>query len=238
MKTLYHIIIIILLISTSTAAQSSKKVFLSADFNKMIELYGKKTVEIKLPEKQVLDSLKRTPFVWTDGYRIQLLASNDKVKAENLKLNLQNQVEDSVYIIKDEALYRVQFGDYTDRIVAETKVDSMRKYGWPRAWIVTCRVKSFLNDIEEENIEQPVKNEMGILSEYYAIQIAAYSTIESAESIQRELQSKYSDVNIIEISGLYKVVVGKLLHRNEAESLLDAIKGAGYHDAWVTLVSE
>ncbi|MCK5077884.1 MAG: SPOR domain-containing protein [Calditrichia bacterium] len=238
MKSLSKAIITLLMIISSIAGQSSKKVFMSADFNKMIKLYGKGNVKIKLPQKQILDSLKSRPYVWMDGYRIQLFASNDRHKVNDMKTNLSNQVEDSVYIIKDKALYRVQFGDYTDRIIAETKVDSMRKYGWPSAWIVTCRVKKFVDEKKKEVIKQPINNEMNILSEYYAIQVAAYSTIESAKFVKRKLQNKFSDVNVIEISGLYKVVVGKLPHRKDAESLLVAIKGTGYKDAWVTLVVE
>ena len=237
MNLLLKTTLISIILTNLIFGQSAKKIFMQADFNKMIERYGKQQVEIQLPKKQILDSLKKRPYVWTEGYRIQLFASNNIQSARQMKKKLHTQIEDSIYIVKDEALYRIQFGDYTNRIIAETKVDSMRKYGWPRAWIVTRKVKEFVKKETKIKTPQP-KNEMDNLSEYYAVQVAAYSTKESAKAVQIELLNRFSVVNICNINGLYKVLVGEIPHRNAAESLLDEVKNAGYNDAWITFVSE
>ncbi len=219
--------------------QSVHQLYMSADFNKMIEKYGREKLEIVVPPKSILDSLSSTHFEWVEGYRIQLFAASDAENAQKMAAKVRKAVSDSVYVVKDGALYRIQFGDYTDRITAETKVDSMRKYGWPRAWIVSGRVKKYLSGAHEGKIDSLKRqNDYSYVPEKngFGVQVAAYSDFSSANKIQKKLGEKFTGVSIIKIGTLYKVIVGNFVQRREADNLLNDIRNAGFKDAWVTVI--
>lgn len=68
----------------------------------------------------------------------------------------------------------------------------------------------------------------------FRIQCLATSDIEKARVAKRTLESKVRQpVNIFSELPYYKVQVGELKARAEAESLLETLKAMGYPDAWI-----
>ncbi|GAB4183879.1 MAG: hypothetical protein Kow00108_21220 [Calditrichia bacterium] len=226
----YIAILFILMISTGFAQQENP--FYHPDFNKMIEQYGKNELSFELPAKKTLDSLRSPHYIWTDGYRIQVVATSDKNKALDIKNELAAGLTDSVYVIRDQQLYRVQFGDYIDRIKAETMVDSMRKFGWPAAWIVSRKVKQFVSD--SLNIKSTLTAGTYQPRTYWSIQLGAFSDEREAQKFIQEIKPKIEDAETIRINSFTKVVVGKYNNEEKARIRLQSIQQAGFKDAWLT----
>lgn len=208
------------------------------DFQNMIQTYGHEELRFTLPSRQVLDSLSRPPFVWVDGYRIQVAAVSSPQRAAELADLLKRSLTDSVYVLSENNLFRIQFGDYTDRITAETKVDSMRKYGWPEAWIVTRKVKKWVSptDSASQPLNHSAKMEADDLTDkvFYSVQIAAFSNRAAAEQFVQQIEKPQWDIRIFPAGDFLKILVGKFASREEAEIQLQAVRQAGFTDAWIT----
>ena len=216
------------------SALSAQSIYYKADFNKMIARYGKDEIRLILPPKQIRDSLQATPFTWMDGFRIQVFAGQNRENALSIAEKLKHAVTDSVYLIRDNALFRVQFGDYTDRIVAETKVDSMRKWGWPEAWIATRKVKKYIYNVIKTVQEEQQLRDFSEASTFYSVQIAACGTMRSAEKVLVNVKTIFPETYIIKIGGLFKILIGKYDQKSEAEGVLERARNAGFNDAWIT----
>jgi hypothetical protein len=231
-------LILIFLIIAGFSRQGNRNPLYKADFNQLVKYYGKNILDFTLPAKKTLDSLQGIPYVWVDGYRIQVAAISDRNHAEEIAEKLKQAVPDSVYVEYEKGLYRIQFGDYQDRIVAETKVDSMRKWGWPESWIVTRKVKKFLlkkvTSPDTVKVQRETKPHFRPSQLQYAIQIGAFSSGQSAKRFIREHLSAFSNVMILQRGTLYKVLIGPYRSEKEARIQLHAIQQAGFNDAWLT----
>lgn len=228
------------IIITVSAQEMKTNPLYKADFNQLVSYYGKDRLRFYLPPQKVLDSLQSTPYVWVDGYRIQVAALSDSGKARMIAEKLKSAVNDSVYVEFEKGLYRIQFGDYQKRIIAETKVDSMRKWGWPESWIVTRKVKKYL--INSDRIKTVVRADSSGTSSAgvfqgkiaYAIQLGAFSSRVSAESFIKKNLAQFSNAYIIQSGNLFKVLIGPYGDEKSARNMLLKIQQAGFSDAWLT----
>jgi hypothetical protein len=75
-----------------------------------------------------------------EGYRIQCFASAniDALRAE--KKRMENKFRYPAYITAEQALYRLQLGDFFKRVDAEAALAEIRGAGLSDAWIVRAKI--------------------------------------------------------------------------------------------------
>ena len=118
-----------------------KKIF---DPNKHRDVQPKWPVIINnvLPGDNAIDSILSADTVhWvTDGFRVQVLASNSMTKADSLSNILNSTLEDSVYVVYETPNYKVRIGDYVVREDADKMRQNLHKMGYRSAWVIRTRI--------------------------------------------------------------------------------------------------
>ncbi|HIA23421.1 MAG TPA: SPOR domain-containing protein [Candidatus Marinimicrobia bacterium] len=118
-----------------------KKIF---DPNKHRDVQPKWPVIINnvLPGVNAIDSILSADTVhWvTDGFRVQVLASNSITKADSLSIILNSTLEDSVYVVYETPNYKVRIGDYVVREDADKMRQNLHKMGYRSAWVIRTRI--------------------------------------------------------------------------------------------------
>ena len=118
-----------------------KKIF---DPNKHRDVQPKWPVIINnvLPGDNAIDSILAADTVhWvTDGFRVQVLASNSMTKADSLSNILNSSLEDSVYVVYETPNYKVRIGDYVVREDADKMRQNLHKMGYRSAWVIRTRI--------------------------------------------------------------------------------------------------
>lgn len=118
-----------------------KKIF---DPNKHRDVQPKWPVIINnvLPGDNAIDSILSADTVhWvTDGFRVQVLASNSMTKADSLSIILNSTLEDSVYVVYETPNYKVRIGDYVVREDADKMRQNLHKMGYRSAWVIRTRI--------------------------------------------------------------------------------------------------
>ena len=119
-----------------------KKIF---DPNKHSDVQPKWPVIINnvLTGDNAIDSILAADTVhWvTDGFRVQVLASNSMTKADSLSNILNSTLEDSVYVVYETPNYKVRIGDYVVREDADKMRQNLHKMGYRSAWVIRTRIK-------------------------------------------------------------------------------------------------
>ena len=138
MKRLIPLLIISFVLGQET---DLKKIF---DPNKHRDVQPKWPVIINnvLPGVSAIDSILAADTVhWvTDGFRVQVLASNSMTKADSLSIILNSTVEDSVYVVYETPNYKVRIGDYVVREDADKMRQNLHKMGYRSAWVIRTRI--------------------------------------------------------------------------------------------------
>lgn len=76
-----------------------------------------------------------------EGFRVQVLATGDRGKAENLKNELSLNYVDDIYVVFEAPNYKVRMGNFIDRKNAEQFRQILVKNGYPSAWIIRTRIE-------------------------------------------------------------------------------------------------
>ncbi|HIM74227.1 MAG TPA: SPOR domain-containing protein [Candidatus Marinimicrobia bacterium] len=138
MKRLIPLLIISFVLGQET---DLKKIF---DPNKHRDVQPKWPVIINnvLPGVNAIDSILSADTVhWvTDGFRVQVLASNSITKADSLSIILNSTLEDSVYVVYETPNYKVRIGDYVVREDADKMRQNLHKMGYRSAWVIRTRI--------------------------------------------------------------------------------------------------
>jgi len=138
MKRLIPLLIISFVLGQET---DLKKIF---DPNKHRDVQPKWPVIINnvLPGDNAIDSILSADTVhWvTDGFRVQVLASNSMTKADSLSIILNSTLEDSVYVVYETPNYKVRIGDYVVREDADKMRKNLHKMGYRSAWVIRTRI--------------------------------------------------------------------------------------------------
>ena len=74
-----------------------------------------------------------------NGFRIQVLSTQNGEQAENMRMELISRVNNSVRVIFEAPNYKVRVGAFTDRNDAERLRKQLYTLGYRRAWIVRAR---------------------------------------------------------------------------------------------------
>ena len=97
-------------------------------------IYG--TSQIK-----VLDSLKDIRATTRDGFRIQVFETSSSEKATNVFKKYKKRMEDSLYVIFDAPLYKIQYGNFSKKYEAENVKKKLSRKGFKNIWIVRSRIE-------------------------------------------------------------------------------------------------
>ena len=80
-----------------------------------------------------------------EGYRVQVLATRERFKAEKLQSDLEELFEYKIYVIFEAPNYKVRIGDFIDRQKAEKFREQLSKNGYSSAWIIRTKIESMNN---------------------------------------------------------------------------------------------
>lgn len=80
-----------------------------------------------------------------EGYRVQVLATRERFKAEKLQSDLEELFEYNIYVIFEAPNYKVRIGDFIDRQKAEKFRKKLSGNGYSSAWIIRTKIDSINN---------------------------------------------------------------------------------------------
>ncbi len=208
------------------------------DFKSLIENYAEESVVLE--EKGTLQQkIEARSYLEGEGLRVQVFAGLDKSNAESIAQQMTSLNLDSVYLREDNGLYKVQIGNFSERLEAEKILDKLRYAGVSNAWIVSSTIHTPKTVVQDTTVvpEPPAVSDVGERF-LYAIQIFVTGNYEKAQSYQQQLSSSFhEEVWIKEQDGLWKILLGKYSDESFARNRLEQIRTQGYPDAWLTQVS-
>ena len=76
-----------------------------------------------------------------EGFRVQILATNQLPKAEMLQKELSSILNQKVYIVFEAPNYKVRVGNFIDRSKAENFRQEILKKGYSSSWIIRTRIE-------------------------------------------------------------------------------------------------
>ena len=91
-----------------------------------------------VPEKDYNDEVESGKEY--NGFRVQVMSTNNGVRAENMRMKLISQINHSVRVIFEAPNYKVRVGAFTDRRDAERLRKQLFALGYRRSWIVRARL--------------------------------------------------------------------------------------------------
>ena len=80
-----------------------------------------------------------------EGFRVQLLATRDRVSAEKFQSELEQIYNEKIYIIFEAPNYKVRIGNFIDRQSAEKMRKDFSNKGYPSAWIIRTKIEPINN---------------------------------------------------------------------------------------------
>ena len=180
-------------------------------------------------------------FKEIEGFRVQIFAGIDTINALSIRSQATDIVPDSVYLLEDQGLIKVQVGDYPYRYQADKVRDQFRREGFPGAWVILRTILiPFVADTTETSIQasdtvSTVQPAIPVVEQgTFKIQIIAVSSEEKATSIVDQLKQNLNYPAFHEKSGnLYKVFVGYFKQEDAARGALEELRENGYPDAWL-----
>ena len=90
---------------------------------------------------KVLDSLKDVRATTRDGFRIQVFETSSSEKANSVFKKYKNKMVDSLYLIFDAPLYKIQYGNFSKKYEAENVKKQLSQKGFKNIWIVRSRIE-------------------------------------------------------------------------------------------------
>jgi hypothetical protein len=92
-------------------------------------------------EYDTLNSGSDINLVEKEGYRVEVLTTDDLEEANNMRSELRFGIRQNVYIIFDPPFYRVRTGDFESRNAAENLIFKLRQLGYQESRIVSDIIK-------------------------------------------------------------------------------------------------
>ncbi|MBD01518.1 MAG: hypothetical protein CMG45_00475 [Candidatus Marinimicrobia bacterium] len=81
-----------------------------------------------------------------EGFRVQVFATQDRRKAEDIKEELSFKIDEGIHIIFEAPNYKVRIGDFLDRDNAEKLRMTLVKEGLSSSWIVRTKIQPKLKE--------------------------------------------------------------------------------------------
>ena len=95
--------------------------------------------------KYDIETITDSTYFSVEGFRIQLLATQDRFNAEKFKSELEKIYKNKIYIIFEAPNYKVRVGDFINRKSAEEMRQNLSKKGYTTAWIIRSKVEAIDN---------------------------------------------------------------------------------------------
>jgi len=201
------------------------------DFDELMTNYAEETVLLH-DTGNLQKRLEVRSFYEAPGYRIQTFAGSDMENAGRMAENLVKLEIDSVYVIEDAGLFKVQIGNFLERLDSEKMLDQLRFKGITNAWIVETTIHVSKQPVISPTPSSPPRE---IPNLYFAIQIFVTKDLEKAKTFLADFHQKMgSPAAIVQSGEYYKVLAGKFTEEMRARKQLEEIRRAGYPDAWLT----
>jgi hypothetical protein len=188
-------------------------------------------------------------FKEVEGFRVQIFAGLDTINADAIYTQTRDMVTDSVYLFKDQGLFKIQVGDYQFRYEADNMRDSFRTSGNNGAWVIQRTINipiaadstqiadtPQLNEAVPVVVAQPAPQAVKKTDDtgQYKIQIIATGSEDRAQSIVGEITESTAYSAFYEKSGnLFKVFVGYFKQEAIARDALNEVREKGFPDAWL-----
>ena len=133
--------ILLLLLNTIVLCQDSLYWF---DFNTLPRDIPKtsKVLDQIFEESQflILDSIRNKMNNTKDGYRLQIYDAITVTNANKTLKKYKKTLPDSLYIVFEAPFYKIRYGNYTSKKIAEDEKENLQKQGFKDIWIVKSRI--------------------------------------------------------------------------------------------------
>ena len=93
-----------------------------------------------ISQLKIIDSLRNIQIATKEGYRLQLFESSTVDEANKIMMKYGKSLNDSIYLVFDAPLYKIQYGDFVTKDQAELVKEELRKKGYKKVWIVRSRI--------------------------------------------------------------------------------------------------
>ncbi len=132
---------LVLVLNTITFCQDSLYWF---DFNTLPKDVPKtaKVMDQIFKESQflILDSIRNRMNSNKDGYRLQIYDALTVTNANRTLKKYKKKLPDSLYIVFEAPFYKIRYGNYTSKKIAENEKENLLKKGFKDIWIVRSRI--------------------------------------------------------------------------------------------------
>jgi cell division septation protein DedD len=207
------------------------------DFGTLITKYADEEVRL-VDEGDSLKRIEALPFQEMPGMRIQVFAGSDMKNAELKAREVSSLGFDTVYIIEETGLYKVQVGNFLDRREAEIMLDKLRFAEISNAWITQSSIqvpKDSSQLIEQKSIDYTADT----FKITYSIQVFVTGNKKKANQLTEKFSSKFNDKAwVIQQGNFWKILLGKFTSEESARLKLKEIRKSGFADAWLTQSEE
>ncbi len=161
------------------------------------------------------------------GYRVQIAAVLDGVRAEGVRKEAERKFKTSAYTNYDEdtLLYKIHLGDCRNAPDAKKIREQAKNGGFPEAFIVRAQIEV----AARSPVVRRPETALG-----FRVQIFSAKSQLAAEGVQTEAREQLGrdDVYLVLEAPYFKVRVGNLRTRKEAEALVKKVKEKGYDAAF------
>lgn len=89
---------------------------------------------------EINKSLTEREYIESNGYRIQLISTQDRNEAIKVKEDASERYNLPVYIDFEPPNYKVRIGNYASNEEAQRVQESMRRQGFKFAWVVPSKI--------------------------------------------------------------------------------------------------
>jgi hypothetical protein len=84
--------------------------------------------------------LTEREYIETSGYRIQLISTQDRTEALEIKKQADERYDLPVYIDFEPPNYKVRIGNYSSNEEAMRVQETLRRHGFKFAWVVPSKI--------------------------------------------------------------------------------------------------
>lgn len=138
----YLLFVILILVSFTLSAQVFQQEFL--DPSEVRGSYRLKDFRtIMAGDEKVFEINKNRSereYIESNGYRIQLISTQDRNEAIKIKEEAAERYNLPVYIDFEPPNYKVRIGNYASNEEAQRVQESMRRHGFKFAWVVPSKI--------------------------------------------------------------------------------------------------
>jgi len=212
-----------------------KKFLWERDFNELITNYAEENIVLK-EKGEFKKRIEQRSFIEVKGFRVQTFAGSSKENSAAMADQLTQLNLDSVYIIEDQGLFKVQIGNFIERLDAERMLDQLRFRNISNCWIVETVVHLPKKPVTHPDKAPPPEE---ITTSEFSIQLFVTKSEQRAKEFSVKFTRQLGEPSrLIQSGEFWKVLCGNYDEESRARQRLDEIRNSGYPDAWITQVND